>query len=83
MGGAQLTAIGVAMDMTEGIIARFKTMAVWRGSVLAGHVIANMIQTLLAVLLVLAVAVAIGFRPHAWRSTGSPRPASWSSSPSR
>ena len=65
VGGAQLTSIGVAMDMTEGIIARFKTMAVWRGSVLAGHVIGNMIQTLLAALLVLAVALAIGFRPHA------------------
>jgi ABC-2 type transport system permease protein len=65
VGGAQLTSIGVAMDMTEGIIARFKTMAVWRGSVLAGHVIANMIQTLIAVLLVLAVSIAIGFRPSA------------------
>jgi ABC-2 type transport system permease protein len=65
VGGAQLTAIGVAVDMTEGIIARFKTMAVWRGSVLAGHVIANMIQSLLAVLLVLAVSLAIGFRPDA------------------
>ena len=65
VGGAQLTPIGVAMDMTEGIIARFKTMAIWRGSVLAGHVIANMIQTLLAVVLVLAVSVALGFRPNA------------------
>jgi ABC-2 type transport system permease protein len=65
VGGAQMTAIGIAMDMTEGIIARFKTMAVWRGSVLAGHVIANLLQTLLAVVLVLAVALAIGFRPHA------------------
>ena len=64
-GGAQLAAIGVAIDMTEGIIARFKTMAVWRGSVLAGHVIANMIQTLLALVLVLAVSIAIGFRPNA------------------
>jgi ABC-2 type transport system permease protein len=65
VGGAQLTAIGVAIDMTEGIIARFKTMAVWRGSVLAGHVIANMIQTLLAVVLVLVVSIAIDFRPGA------------------
>lgn len=65
VGGAQLTPIGVAMDMTEGIVARFKTMAVWRGSVLAGHVIANLIQTLLAVVLVLAVSLAIGFTPHA------------------
>ena len=65
VGGAQLTPIGVAMDMTEGIVARFKTMAVWRGSVLAGHVIANMIQTLLAVVLVLGVSIAMGFNPNA------------------
>jgi ABC-2 type transport system permease protein len=65
VGGAQLTAIAVSMDMTEGIVARFKTMAVWRGAVLAGHVIGSMIQTLLAMVLVLAVAIAVGFRPHA------------------
>jgi ABC-2 type transport system permease protein len=74
VGGVQMTAIGIAMDMTEGIIARFKTMAVWRGSVLAGHVIANLLQTLLAVVLVLAVALAVGFRPHAsaldWLAAG-------------
>lgn len=65
VGGAQLTAIAVSMDMTEGIVARFKTMAVWRGAVLAGHVIGSMIQTLLAMVLVLAVAFAVGFRPDA------------------
>ena len=35
---AQGTAISVAMDMTEGIIARFRTMAISRASVLTGHV---------------------------------------------
>jgi ABC-2 type transport system permease protein len=65
VGGAQLTAITVSMDMTEGIVARFKTMAVWRGAVLAGHVIGSMIQTLLAMVLVVAVALAVGFSPHA------------------
>ena len=39
VGGAQTTAIGIAMDMTEGIVARFKTMAIWRPAVLAGHVL--------------------------------------------
>ena len=48
-GIAQGTAISVAMDMTEGIIARFRTMAIARVSILTGHVIGNMIQTLLAV----------------------------------
>ena len=38
-GGAQGTAIGIAMDMTEGIIARFRTMSIARASVLTGHVV--------------------------------------------
>jgi ABC-2 type transport system permease protein len=62
---AQGTAISVAMDMTEGIIARFRTMAIARSSVLTGHVLGSMIQTMLSLLIVLAVAGAIGFRPGA------------------
>jgi ABC-2 type transport system permease protein len=69
-GAAQGTAISVAMDMTAGIIARFRTMAIARASVLTGHVIGSVIQTLLAVGLVLIVAVVVGFRP----TTG---PAEW------
>jgi len=57
------TAISVAMDMTEGIIARFRTMAVARASVLAGHVIGSVIQTMLAIAVVFAAALLIGFRP--------------------
>ena len=62
-GGAQGTAISVAMDMTEGIIARFRTMAIARGAVLTGHVVGSVIQTMLAVVIVMAVALLIGFRP--------------------
>jgi ABC-2 type transport system permease protein len=56
------TAVSVAGDMSEGIIARFRTMAVHRGSVLFGHVVGSMLQSLLSVALVGAVAVAMGFR---------------------
>jgi ABC-2 type transport system permease protein len=62
-GAAQGTAISVAMDMTAGIVARFRTMAVARASVLIGHVLGSVIQALLALALVVAVAVLIGFRP--------------------
>ena len=48
--------------MTEGIIARFRTMSIARTSVLAGHVIGSVIQTMIAVALVMVVAVLIGFR---------------------
>ena len=62
---AQGTAIAVAQDMTEGIIARFRTMAVARSSVLTGHVVGATIQTLIGVVVVTAAALAVGFRPHA------------------
>jgi len=62
-GAAQGTAISVAMDMSEGIIARFRTMSVARASVLFGHVIGSVIQTVLALGIVLIVAALIGFRP--------------------
>jgi ABC-2 type transport system permease protein len=61
-GAAQGTAIAVAMDMKEGIIARFRTMPISRASFLSGHVLANVGQTMLGVAIVVAVAVAIGFR---------------------
>ena len=56
------TAVSVAMDMSEGIIARFRTMAIHRGSVLVGHVIGSVLQSVISVVLVGAVGVAIGFR---------------------
>ncbi|MBO0869170.1 MAG: ABC transporter permease [Micromonosporaceae bacterium] len=59
------TAISVAMDMTSGIIARFRTMAIARASVLTGHVVGAVVQTLIGVAVVLGVALAIGFRPNA------------------
>jgi ABC-2 type transport system permease protein len=59
------TAISVAMDMTGGIIDRFRTMAIARAAVLTGHVIGSLIQTLVGVAIVLGVALAVGFRPSA------------------
>jgi ABC-2 type transport system permease protein len=56
------TAVSVSNDMTEGIIARFRTMAIHRGSVLIGHVAGSVLQSVASVVLVGAVAVAIGFR---------------------
>ena len=56
------TAVSVSNDMTEGIIARFRTMAIHRGSVLVGHVVGSVLQSVVSVVLVGAVGVAIGFR---------------------
>ncbi|MEU1120083.1 MULTISPECIES: ABC transporter permease [unclassified Streptomyces] len=56
------TAVSVSNDMTEGIIARFRTMAIHRPSVLIGHVVGSVLQSVMSVVLVGAIALAIGFR---------------------
>jgi ABC-2 type transport system permease protein len=56
------TAVSVANDMTEGIMARFRTMPIARVSMLAGHVGRGVIQTLLGMVAVTAIALLTGFR---------------------
>ncbi len=65
------TAVSVANDMTEGIIARFRTMAIHRPAIIIGHVVGSVLQALASLLLVGIVAVAIGFR------TTDATPAEW------
>jgi ABC-2 type transport system permease protein len=64
-GAVQGTAISVAIDMTQGIIARFRTMAIARVSVLTGHVLGSVLHTLFSLAVVLGVALLVGFRPGA------------------
>jgi ABC-2 type transport system permease protein len=63
--GAVATAVAVCSDMTEGIMGRFRTMAISPSSVLTGHVVGSMLQTLVSIAVVVVIAVAIGFRPTA------------------
>lgn len=63
--GAQGSALSVAMDMQDGIIARFRTMAIARVSVLTGHVIGTVIKTVIGLTVIVGVALALGFRPNA------------------
>ncbi len=63
--GSSTTALAVNKDMTEGIIARFRTMAIFRASVLTGHVVAAVARTMVSIGLVIGVALLLGFRPAA------------------
>src|SRR5215510_1437760 len=63
--GGLSTALSVNLDMSAGIINRFRTMAISRAAVLTGHVLGSMIQTIIAIVLVSGVALLIGFRPNA------------------
>jgi ABC-2 type transport system permease protein len=63
--GCATTAINLCMDMSEGIIARFRTMAISRASVLTGQVLGSLIRTMITIGLVIGVALLMGFRPTA------------------
>ena len=65
VGAATSTAIAVAMDMAEGVVARFRTMAISRSSILTGHVVGSMISIGISIVVVIGVALAVGFRPDA------------------
>ena len=62
---AQSTAILVAKDSTEGIIDRFRTMSIARSAPLTGHVLAAMVQTVFGLVVVLAIALVLGYRSDA------------------
>jgi len=63
--GSSGTALAVNRDSTEGIIGRFRTMAISPASVLTGHVVSALVRTLIGVALVIGVAIGLGFRPTA------------------
>lgn len=62
--GASATAVTVCQDMTDGIIDRFRSLDVPGTVVLAGHVTASLLRNVVSTLLVVAVAIGLGFRPH-------------------
>ena len=63
--GAAGTATSVARDMTTGLIDRFRSMRIFSGALLVGHVTASVARNLVATAVVIGVGFAIGWRPHA------------------
>jgi ABC-2 type transport system permease protein len=61
--GSTTTALAVNRDMTSGIIARFRTMAISRTAVLTGHVVGSAARTLIGAGLVVGAALLMGLRP--------------------
>lgn len=56
------TAFTIALDMEKGIIDRFRTMAIAKSSVLTGRVLGAIVLTAVAFVVVMAVALLIGYR---------------------
>ena len=60
--GAIQTGIGLAEDLTKGIIDRFKSLPMARSAVLAGRTLADMMRNVFVILLMFGVGHLIGFR---------------------
>ena len=63
--GAASVATDVANDMTTGVIDRFRSMPIRASAVITGHVVASLLRNLVATVIVIGVALAVGFRPSA------------------
>lgn len=63
--GSVNTGVGLAEDLTSGMIDRFRSLPMARSALLAGRTLADAVRNLSVVLLMVAVASAIGFRFHA------------------
>src|SRR3984885_1995155 len=60
-----LTAVAVCQDVTGGCVDRLRSMNVGGAALVAGHVAASVVRNLASGVLVVAVALALGFHPHA------------------
>src|SRR3989344_5323168 len=60
--GSVQTGVGLAEDLTRGMIDRFRSLPMARSAVLAGRTISDMVRNVFVVLLMTGVGYAIGFR---------------------
>ncbi|MER5942865.1 ABC transporter permease [Streptomyces sp. NPDC001928] len=65
--GLEGTMIAVTQDLNKGVIDRFRSMPMANGAVLVGRSVADMFQSALALLVLMGVGFALG-----WRADGGP-----------
>lgn len=63
--GISYTAFRLYLDMDSGIAERFQSMPIARSAVLWAHVLTSVVANLVSLVLVVLVAVLMGFRPEA------------------
>jgi ABC-2 type transport system permease protein/oleandomycin transport system permease protein len=62
--GSLVTGLGLTEDIKAGVVDRFRSLPIARSAVLIGRTAADMVVNTLTVLLMVAVGIAVGFRPH-------------------
>ncbi len=62
--GGMNTGVGLAEDLAKGLIDRFRSLPMARSAVLAGRTVADLVQSVLGVTIMLIVGLLVGFRPQ-------------------
>ncbi|WP_329162803.1 ABC transporter permease [Streptomyces sp. NBC_01717] len=62
--GLESTMLAVTQDLTKGVIDRFRSMPMVSGSVLVGRSVADMLQSVAALAVMIGVGYAVGWRRH-------------------
>jgi ABC-2 type transport system permease protein/oleandomycin transport system permease protein len=65
MMGAVTTGMSMSTDVKSGILERFRALPMARSGVLAGRTLADLVRTVLVVIVMVAIGLAMGFRVHA------------------
>jgi ABC-2 type transport system permease protein len=63
--GANYTTINLAVDLKEGIVDRFRSLPMASGSLLVGHITADLVRNVISGIVIILVGLAVGFRPNA------------------
>jgi ABC-2 type transport system permease protein len=63
--GSLTTSLSVATDVRRGIIDRFKTLPMSSLAVITGHIVADLVRNTLSAIIMISVALLVGFRPVA------------------
>jgi ABC-2 type transport system permease protein len=72
--GSAATAVTVCEDMQNGVVDRFRSLPIVSSALLTGHVVATVLRNLVSTVLVVGIALLIGFHPDAsplqWLAAG-------------
>ncbi|MEV7679083.1 ABC transporter permease [Streptomyces sp. NPDC088341] len=58
------TGVAVNTDIGKGVFDRFRTLPIWRPAPMVGYLLGDVVRYVIASLVMLAVGMVIGYRPH-------------------
>jgi ABC-2 type transport system permease protein len=63
--GATTTSMNIALDLKRGIVDRFRSLPMYNGALLIGHVTADLVRNMISTIVMILVGLLVGFRPTA------------------